>query len=102
MVQGENDMKEIFMVNNDDVVATVDDEDYERINEHTWYATKPRPNAKFTARRGVKKGDFQYMHREVLWLKPGDLRRVEHKNENGLDNQKSNLRAYYPVQGKEY
>lgn len=75
-------------------VALVDDEDYERLNAFKWYAKKDRYT--FYASRmppnclGVHDGkqNLILMHREVLRTSGN----VDHKNGNGLDNQKDNLR----------
>lgn len=94
-------MKTIILKNNGKA-AVVDDEDYERVVGIDWYGVQSRPNAKMVVRTGTKKGEFRYMHRVILGLKQGDLHLVEHKDGNGLNNQKGNLRAYYPIQGKEF
>ena len=71
--------------------ATVDDEDFEWLNQWTWYA-----NA--LVHRCCTKGLMYYakrtgisMHRQILGLKAGDKRRVKHINWNNLDNRRSNL-----------
>jgi hypothetical protein len=69
------------------LVALVDDEDYERLAQHRWYAT----TGPYAARK--KDGKVIYMHREILGL-VGRSSRVyaDHKNRNTLDNRRSNLR----------
>lgn len=77
--------------------AIVDDCDYERLsqfkwfahkNKHTWYAQRNEP-------RGNGKRGFVHMHHEVLSVPPGT--RVDHKDSDGLNNTRDNLRpATYP------
>jgi len=73
-------------------VALVDDEDYERVNQFNWYATVE--HRAVYARRNVRyngKQSTEKLHRFVLGLKPGDPH-VDHKDRNGLNCQKYNLR----------
>ena len=72
-------------------IALVDDEDFEGLNKFKWCASKS--NNIFYAQRGVRnKGKFKsfLMHREIVNISDGEL--VDHRNGNGLDNQKINLR----------
>jgi len=74
-------------------VATVDDEDFERLSQFKWHALKRR--ASFCAVRedwngGRKKRKTILMHREIL-AAPSDLV-VDHINGNPLDNCRINLR----------
>ncbi len=74
--------------------ALVDGEDLERISEHKWYANKIG-NTYYAMRNTSKQKDKErmvLMHREVLGLSYGDKRLSDHKNCNGLDNRKQNLR----------
>lgn len=66
--------------------ATIDDEDYERINKHTWHLTNQKKD--YAARWEKKKAIF--MHREILGISHGTV--TDHIDGNGLNNQKSNLR----------
>jgi hypothetical protein len=70
--------------------ALVDDEDYEYLSKFKWHAKKQTrkhfPDY-FYAARG-KKGIL--MHREILNI--SEDQNVDHKNGNGLDNRKENLR----------
>lgn len=74
-------------------VALIDDEDFERINQHKWYAMKPR-NYWYACRdiRINGKRNCILMHRQILGLKQGDGIKSDHKDRNGLDNRKYNLR----------
>ena len=74
--------------------AIVSPEDYERISAYKWYADK-HDNTWYAIRwvRSKANPKMQYrvrMHREVL--SPPDDLFVDHRNHNGLDNRRSNLR----------
>jgi len=75
-------------------IAIVDDADYEWLNRwkwrackshHTWYAVR-------TTSRKNGKQTMILMHRLLLGLEAGDPRETDHKDGNGLNNRKSNLR----------
>jgi len=68
--------------------AKVDAEDFEKLNKHKWYA-KRRMN-RFYAHRRNEAGINVAMHREIM--KPARSLCVDHKDGNGLDNRKDNLR----------
>lgn len=76
-------MKEIQLTQGK--VALVDDEDFERINRLKWHADKKPRQDKWYARNKHTR-----MHREVLNVPAGI--EIDHRNGNGLDNQKHNLR----------
>lgn len=65
----------------------VDDADFEYLNKWKWSATLC--NKKFYAVRNVDDKPL-YMHRLLLDAAKGQL--VDHKNSNGLDNQRDNIR----------
>lgn len=72
--------------------ALVDDEDYDGLNKFSWCE-----DGKGYAVRGVKKESGIgrtniFMHRQIMGLKNGDQLCVDHIDENGLNNCKSNLR----------
>lgn len=79
-------------------VALVDDEDYERIAAYKWnlssdgYARRSRTLwcRKARARLGV---ETVWMHREVMGLKAGDPREVDHQDWDRLNNRKGNLQV---------
>jgi len=73
-------------------VALVDDEDYERLSAFKWQARKD--GRTFYAQRFFKRSDgvqrVQLMHRFILDA-PADMQ-VDHRDGNGLNNQRENLR----------
>ncbi len=74
-------------------VALVDDEDYERLSVFNWHCENGRKTmyAKKNTWCSGKAGTM-FMHREVLGLKKGDGKIVDHIDQNGLNNQRNNLR----------
>jgi hypothetical protein len=80
------------------VSTLVDDEDFEVLDKHKWFAHPCRSTVyaqRSTPRRGGNQGK-EYVHRIVLARKLGrPLDREEfpdHENGNGLDNRRENLR----------
>lgn len=74
--------------------ALVDDEDYEYLNSFKWtfkagYALRVAyPNGRYQRRQTI------YMHREVMGLPVEfDGREVDHKDHDGLNNTRENLRV---------
>jgi len=80
-------MKKIYLKNKD-VYALVDDEDFDELNQWKWYADEIG-GVMYVKRRRYPDRKMLYMHREIL--KAGD-NLVDHKDHNGLNNQRSNLR----------
>lgn len=75
------------------MVAIVDNEDFELLNKFKWYATKGWST--FYATRDIWTGGKKIstpMHRVILGLQKGDGKAVDHRNRNGLDNRRENLR----------
>lgn len=83
-------MKEIQLTQGK--VALVDDEDYPILSKFKWFANKSRNvyYAKRTSYSNNKKTTVN-MHNEIL--KPEKGLECDHIDGNGLNNQKSNLRA---------
>lgn len=81
-------MKEIQLTQGK--VALVDDEDFDRVNQFKWHAHFDGWN--WYADRALPRKDGKQGHLKLhQFLLPG-RKRVDHKNGNGLDNQKHNLR----------
>lgn len=79
-------MKEINLTQGK--VALVDDEDFEYLNQWKWYVIRNRKTFYATCNIRVDgKRITQYMHCEVMKGKG-----IDHRDRNGLNNQKSNLR----------
>lgn len=79
-----------------DYVALVDDEDFEKLNKFSWYAHKAL-NTYYACRKRRKsevenwhKNMHVAMHREIMGQPKG--MEVDHKDHNGLNCQKSNMR----------
>jgi hypothetical protein len=68
-------------------VALVDDEDYERVMEHRWNITD---NGYVHSQIGGKRGKWVLLHRFVMNASNG--KEIDHKDQNKLNCQKSNLR----------
>lgn len=82
-------MKKIRLTNGK--YTLVDDEDFEYLNKWNWYADEIG-NTTYVKRKQKIEGKVLtfYMHRVIMNPRKGKL--VDHKNRNGLDNQKHNLR----------
>lgn len=84
-------MKEIALTQGK--VALVDDEDFESLSKFQWNGY--RGGNTFYAQRYICLNNTTIhllMHRCILKLNNNDMRQVDHKNGNGLDNRKENLR----------
>lgn len=76
-------------------VIQVDDEDYEELSKYKWILVKSR-NTFYAQKHYINKFGKRsciQMHRFILGLDIGELKKVDHINGNGLNNQKFNLRA---------
>lgn len=82
-------MKEIPLTQG--FVAIVDDEDYSRVSQFKWYVMKRRRSvhAGRTIRRPDGGETTRYLHKEIL----STAARVDHRDGNGLNNRRENLRA---------
>jgi len=91
-------MKEIALTQGK--VAIVDDADYDRLNQHKWYAAKNK-NTWYAMRRVRKEGKRKpiLMHREIL--NPSLGTETDHRDGNGLNNQRYNLRVATQAQNQQ-
>lgn len=75
-------------------VTIIDDEDENRVSQYKWCAYKHKDKNTWYATHNFKtiEGTFygQDLHRFIMNAKPGI--QIDHKDGNGLNNQKSNLR----------
>ena len=78
-------MKKIYLVNGG--VCLVDNRDFYLVSCFNWHARKRGNN--FYAER-YSNGRIVYMHRFILGCETGTI--VDHKNGNGLDNRRTNIR----------
>lgn len=83
-------MKEIKL--NLGKVALVDDEDFEYLNQWKWFVI-PGKYTSYARRNGRKTEEkrFYQMHRVILNITDSHVL-ADHKDRNGLNNQRSNLR----------
>jgi hypothetical protein len=92
-------MKEIELTQG--YIALVDDEDFERVMQKKWHVTRDKEKvyAHHTYRNpeNWKKMCSIRMHRFILGLTNPEVE-VDHKNRNGLDCQKENLRLATDIQ----
>lgn len=80
-------MKEIALTKG--LIAFVDESDFDLLNSFSWHASKSSGNLYYAARKNSL-GKTEYMHR-ILMGNPTVLK-VDHINQNTLDNRRSNLR----------
>ena len=85
-------MKRIFLTQG--MFAIVDDEDYEYLKRWSWYAHKDG-NTFYAVRKSPKtksggKRQLVRMHRVILRAASNEM--VDHKNGNGLNNRRRNIR----------
>lgn len=85
-------MRQIQLTQNK--VALIDDEDYVYIDQFKWYTAKDK-HGKYYARRSITVSNRVYkkitMHRDIMSVSDPKIQ-VDHKDNNGLNNQKENLR----------
>ena len=76
------------------MVAMVDDEDFDMVSAYSWFAN--RINNIYYASRKIRKENGKRtdlrLHRFILGITDADVS-VDHKNGNGLDNRRENLRV---------
>jgi hypothetical protein len=82
--------------------AVVDDEDYEELSKHKWYAHWS--NGAYYARRVIRvngKRKFIHMHRELLSITCNSDLEGDHIDGDTLNNKRNNLRAVTHKQNTE-
>lgn len=88
-------MKEIPLTQ--EKVVLVDDEDYEWLSQYNWYAHCDSWGINWYAVR-KEHGQDVIMHRVILNALPEQ--EIDHRDRNGLNNQKYNLRFATPQQNR--
>lgn len=68
--------------------AIVDDDDYEWLSQWKWYAAKGH-NTYYAKRHTTKQGSYTTIEMHTLIC---DAEQIDHKDGNGLNNQRNNLR----------
>ena len=75
-------------------IAIVDDDDFEKLNKHKWYAlTDGRGHTHYVIRNSPRSSRHRNsikMHRVIM--NPPKGKEIDHINGNALDNRKENLR----------
>jgi ribosomal protein L19 len=85
-------MKEILLTQGK--IALVDDEDYCWLSQYKWHLRNGTNTSYATRHAWIKNKRVTIdMHRDILKLVPGDKKLTDHKDRNGLNNQKENLRT---------
>lgn len=95
-------MKKIPLGSHSDIerYALVDDEDFESVNQFKWHASGETWGIRYALRTAVIAGEPTpiQMHKFILGVGSGQM--VEHKNRNGHDNRRKNLRPCTPSQNQ--
>lgn len=71
-------------------VALVDDEDFDRANQFKWYAVRSRRT--FYAMRAIPAGKRKQVHQRLHTFLFPELGLLDHRDGDGLNNQRQNLR----------
>jgi hypothetical protein len=80
-------------------VCIIDDEDFELLNQYTWYPDVPLFKNTIYA-KGWVKTKYVKMHRFIMESHNHNIDKqdIDHEDHNGLNNQKENLRICTPKQ----
>lgn len=90
-------MKEIQLTQNK--VVLVDDEDFAYLNQYKWRVLKGRNTFYAMRHKFINGKDTNvYMHREIMGLNKYNNLQIDHRDHNGLNNQKYNLRKCNNIQ----
>jgi len=82
-------MKEITLTNSD-FKGIIDDEDYERVSKYKWFLVKGKCTNYIQSTKRIQ-GKTKSLHRFIM-KETNPKIDTDHKNRNGLDNRKINLR----------
>jgi hypothetical protein len=85
-------VKRIPLINQDDLFALVDDEDYERVRRYKWYLLWGIYTKYAFSHQLYREGKSGLMHRFLTGVADGMLV-VDHLNYNGLDNTRANMKV---------
>lgn len=72
--------------------ATVDDEDFDLVNQYKWRIRKDGFNIYAHTQIKKENGKRTTIHMHRLVMNASNSQLIDHRNHNGLDNQKANLR----------
>ncbi len=76
-----------------DTFSSVDDGDFKRAGKYKWHAYPGRTGRTlYAARRKGHRGKMEKLHHFIMGVLPKNGYEIDHKNGDGLDNRKSNLR----------
>jgi hypothetical protein len=95
-ITGNSKMKTIQLTQGK--VALVDDEDFEWLSQWKWHLNKKGNSKEYATRKERKTRRTIAMHRFILRLVWGDGIEGDHKDGNGLNNCKNNLRKCTSLQ----
>ncbi len=87
-------LKEIILLRGE--VALVDDADYPRLSPYRWHLVRAGKCVYVARSGGSHDARPIMMHRQLLNLGTGEM--CDHRNGNGLDNRRENLRRCTPLQ----
>lgn len=79
-------------------IALVSDHRYDYLNQWNWHALKTKTGRWYAARKEWGTQKTILMHRQIM--NPPDELEVDHRNNQGLDNQDENLRLCTSSQNK--
>ena len=73
-------------------IVLIDEEDFHKISKYNWHIHHDKNNKYCDTNFYIdKKRTHLKLHRFLMGLEKGDKRMINHKDRNGLNNQKSNL-----------
>lgn len=83
--------------------SVIDNEDYELVKNYKWHVFHGHAGVKYAATkiRINNRKTTLFLHRLLLGLKHGDRRKADHKDLNGLNNTRDNLRICNNVQSNQ-